>query len=279
MWPNDVAVALATKDVGGHCQAGHKRHQTKRLTIDTEGPAAIPDWPADPAWLAHRFEMAVYDRDRYAEETVVCTGNDTISHTLQVYGKWEAWESLAVTQTLRFRPDRRGWVVDIGCQLGWYTLLAAEAGHPVIAVDANPENLRMVAKNCKLNGWATQLTTVLSWVGADTPQVPRGERVRFFKADIEGLEAEAVRAFEPSFSAGDVDYALLELTPAFNDTWRAAHDMLVDGGMAAFQIPNKGDDVDEYAADPYGVTLSRPFDPDQPTFHQLNVLFVNKALL
>jgi SAM-dependent methyltransferase len=275
MWPSDVSAALSTGDVGGHCLAGHERHETKRLSIDTAGPATIPDWPPDPAHLAHRFEMVTYDRDRYADEKVGCSGSDTISHSLDVHGKWEAWESLVVTTVL---ADPAGWCVDIGCQIGWYTLLAASAGHPTIAVDANPESLEILARNCELNGFADLVTPVLGWVGVDTPRVPSGGHVRFLKVDIEGLEAEAVRAFSLSFAAGDVDYALLELTPEFNDTWRDAHDMMIGYDMVAFQVPDKGDDVDEFAADPLGVTLRRPFDPGVE-FDQLNVFFVRRDLL
>jgi hypothetical protein len=176
MWADDVSAALSTADVGGHCLAGHRRHQTKRLTIDTVGPATIPDWPPDPAHLAHKFEMVTYDRERYADEAG-CSASDTISHSLDVHGK-----------------------------------------------------------------------------------------------------AEAVRAFGPSFAAGEVDYALLELTPDFNDTWRTAHDAMLSHGMVAFQVPDKGDDTETFAADPLGVTLTRPFDPDQK-FGQLNVFFVRKDLL
>jgi SAM-dependent methyltransferase len=217
--------------------------------------------------------MVTYDRERYADEAG-CSASDTISHSLDVHGKWEAWESLVVTTIL---ADPAGWVVDIGCQIGWYTLLAAEAGHPVVAIDANPESLDILAQNCDLNGY-TDVTRVLAWLGVDTPTVPAGGHVRFLKADIEGLEAEAVRAFGPSFAAGEVDYALLELTPDFNDTWRTAHDAMLSHGMVAFQVPDKGDDTETFAADPLGVTLTRPFDPDQK-FGQLNVFFVRKDLL
>jgi hypothetical protein len=274
-WADDVVAALSTPDVGNYCEAGHGSHATKRVSIDTAGPAPIPDWPADPAHLAHKFEMFVYDWEQYADVAGYCPAADSVAHTLDVYRRWEAWESLVVTTIL---ADEVGWVVDLGCQLGWFTLLGASAGHPIVAVDCNPESLIILIRNCALNGYL-DVHTVLAWIDKNTPPVPAGERIRFLKADIEGFEAEAVRAFAPSFAAGDVDYALLELSPMLNDTWRDAHDTMVGHGMVAFQIPNKGDDVDEFAADPLGVTLSRPFDPDQPPFDQLNVFFARQDLL
>lgn len=62
-----------------------------------------------------------------------------ISHDLAYTGKWEPQVANHFLEVLR-RDDKVG-VIDIGANIGFYTMLAAEMGHLVLAVDPVLENI------------------------------------------------------------------------------------------------------------------------------------------
>jgi hypothetical protein len=132
-----------------------------------------------------------------------------------------------------------GLVVDIGAQVGWYTMLAAVNGRRVVAVEADPENVRLL----RVNTEGLDVEVVHGWVGPESPTVESGH-IRLLKADIEGLEREAVRVFRPMLEAGRVDWLLLELTPSFpgSDVAGVVR-VLNDCGYGVWLVPTKGTDV------------------------------------
>ena len=52
----------------------------------------------------------------------------------------------------------RSTVLDIGANIGIYTLLAAKRGAHVFAIEADPENARMLRRNVQLNGFSGRVT-------------------------------------------------------------------------------------------------------------------------
>ena len=59
-------------------------------------------------------------------------------------GLWEPFVTRVYQQALTFHHD--AVVVDVGANIGYYTLLAAAMGHSVIAVEPQHENLRRLAE-------------------------------------------------------------------------------------------------------------------------------------
>ncbi|GFR71693.1 hypothetical protein ElyMa_003819800 [Elysia marginata] len=70
-----------------------------------------------------------------------------ISAALLSSGLWEPFATRAYQQALTFHPDAA--VVDIGANIGYYTLLAAAMGHSVVAVEPQRENLKRLAEAAK----------------------------------------------------------------------------------------------------------------------------------
>ena len=97
------------------CQAKHKKHD--RLLVDTQ-----------------QGEMYVYDYDQYNGFNGYCTGQDDISRTLQNTGVWEPIETAIIKEILE-NGDRNASVIDFGTHIGWFTLMAAEAGYKVIGYE------------------------------------------------------------------------------------------------------------------------------------------------
>jgi FkbM family methyltransferase len=74
--------------------------------------------------------------------------DEYISEELVAFGRWEPFETELV---LRLLPAD-GLLADCGANIGWYSLVAAAAGHSVIAAEPEPGNLELLRRNIDRNG-------------------------------------------------------------------------------------------------------------------------------
>lgn len=285
-WLDDAAAALS----GGpeeRCGAGHDRHFTTRVPVCLAGQL-LPDWPAVPPAWACRFALTVFDAGGYdgVNEAMAaaggvdggyCTGDDEVSRSVLLHGGWEGYETVTAMALL---DGGDGVVVDVGAHVGWYSMLAARAGFEVLAVEAAPETCAMLEANAAVNGFAGRVRAVRGFVGSATAPVAPGQRIRLLKVDIEGLEWEAARVFEPALRAGDVDFALVELTPIFdNSRWEEAADLFGACGYDAYLVASKAwPDPAGFGRDVPGALRALPFSP-AVAFRQENVVFARRGLL
>ncbi len=250
------------------CAAGHRAHDIRSLHIELG--ESIPDWPTVPHSFRHSFTIDVFDADRYSGTTGYCPGDGELPRSLFAHSMWEAFESVLVLAILAQKP---GLVLDFGANVGWFSILALLSGCPVEAVEADPDFAVLLRTNltrAALDGW----TIHHAWVGADTPPVSELRPVRMVKADVEGNEPYVVQLIEPLLAAGLVDYLLLEVSPCFGSVhWLTT---LTGHGYVGYRIPDKGFDVEAFAADPLGSTLKLPLG--EVDFDQANILFVRGDL-
>ncbi|KAK7100942.1 uncharacterized protein [Littorina saxatilis] len=138
-------------------------------------------------------------------------------------------------------------VVDIGCNVGVYTLSAANAGHPVLAVDPVTSNLQLLTTSLRLNNLTSRVTVLhnavahrpgpltiylnLGNIGGSSVSVKKSSKGHnntvwgvclnhlvlhvptqrvFLKLDIEGWEERALRCAGEFFQQLDVRHVLME---------------------------------------------------------------------
>ncbi|CAD5116291.1 DgyrCDS5197 [Dimorphilus gyrociliatus] len=95
-----------------------------------------------------KFSICVYEasRDKY------------ISASLRGTGVWEKRMSKRLLKALSFKKN--SILIDIGANIGYFTLLAANFGHNVIAVEPNLESARRLSVSVALNGFHSNVTIV-----------------------------------------------------------------------------------------------------------------------
>ncbi|MDR2219561.1 MAG: FkbM family methyltransferase [Methylobacillus sp.] len=117
--------------------------------------ALLRKWYAKIMWRLHIFKdwwgTKVWTK---TQETITPLGFKLISGLHPAYklmraGKFEPDETVIISRLL-LRVDR---FVDIGANLGYYTLLALQKGKPVIAFEPQQQNLQCLFKNIMVNGW------------------------------------------------------------------------------------------------------------------------------
>lgn len=172
--------------------------------------------------------------------------DEVISAKISNTGTWEPNYLYAVGSVLKLHPDME--VLDLGCNIGVYTILAAQLGHKVIAMDPNRLNLRLLTKSLSLGGLKNRVTLlwnaisdvrenvtlsdIIGNVGAsfvepstsdDTDEEHRafsvllddlipllaGKNV-FIKLDVETYELRTLLGGENFFKEVNVEYILME---------------------------------------------------------------------
>ncbi len=151
-----------------------------------------------------------------------------IADALILKGTWEPFESSVFLERLH----QGAIVVDVGANIGYYTILAARAVGPrgkVFALEPDPENLSVLNQNVRKNDMSDRIV-VIPAAAADTTAttqlylseentgdhriykegsgerrsvqvktvkidecIPKGSKVDFVKIDVQGAEAKVLR--------------------------------------------------------------------------------------
>jgi SAM-dependent methyltransferase len=276
-------------------QYGHKKHNTKTVDLVLGGqPKGISDVPYITKRLSTKlFGFKVYDWLEYGGSGAFdkydgyCTGADVVSFSIDVQGVWEGYETVVALDILAHGSSQDGIVLDIGSQLGYYSVLAAEWGYNVVALDSDPESIRMTRENAELNLVADRVKAIHSWLDDDAPvlEPSKSEQVHFLKCDIEGAEQYAVKMTSKLFQAKQIDYAMLEVSPCFNDSYTKLTEEILDCGYDAYQVPHKGwQYTAEYAEEPLKLLKQHcqiqreDIAAYMDTIKQEDLIFINHSL-
>ena len=265
------------------CTFGHI-HDTRHVDVSIGGPTAYVDHTPIPVRFARDFSLDVWDYAKYMDLDAYCPGRDVVSQTIAELGVWEPAETTAILLCLE-RLNGDGWFIDMGCQIGWYSTIAASMGINVMGIDADPECASLAFHNTQsfATGGEDQYVDIQhARIGTDE-LVPfdrgalGGTRV-VAKIDVEGAEPEAVDALLPIIDS--IDAMLIEISPVFHDRYVDLAFDLVKMGYEPYEIPPKHrpPTVLNELEDLRPFHLDRRALNEIPVWHQKNVLFVRGSL-
>ena len=181
-------------------------------------------------------EMFIYDAAKYhqlPDHGLTCYADDAVSRTLTT-GVYEFHETLSFLNILS--QNQTGLVLDFGSHVGWYSMIAAKAGHRVIAFEANSERLDILKKNAELNSVNNLITTNNCWVNGDSKELEINEEVLVLKCDLEGAEEHVIRMCKPLLEKNMIKYLLLEISPCINDSYPVLLKYLYSLGYKAIDV-------------------------------------------
>jgi hypothetical protein len=185
----------------------------------------FPDLTPIPARLHKAFKIEVHDQQGIDEDWAV-------SDTIRKLGIWEPVETAVLSSAFAGNPDST--FVDIGCHIGWYTIIAREWGLPVVAIDALVVNLQALERRGDEG-----ITPVLAWIAKGWDEVVAWPEPCIVKMDIEGNEQYAVDAMWDLFDVGSVTHCLMEVSPVFNKSYPKLLDRLIGVGYECWVLPEK----------------------------------------
>lgn len=212
------------------CQVGHTTHDSK-LVESFYGPFHIWQW------------------ENYQWQGAYCTGQDEVSKSIDINGYWEKSDTDRVRRILAEKP---GLVIDLGAHIGWFVCHALSMGCDVAAIEADPENVRLMAENIDLLELDSDVAITTGWVHdqgvLDASYIDDSYRVRLLKIDIEGMERSGIDYTRKLWEDRLIDYALIEVSPIFENresimapSYAELVDELRGYGYEAAVLKNEGD--------------------------------------
>lgn len=192
------------------CERGCSAHAIRNITVDLARPHAYADLTPVPARLAALWPMVVWDTSIHpVDGGPYCPAHDAVSETILTTGVWEPRETVLALDVLH--PGDT--FLDLGCQIGWFSMAAMSRGARVIAVDADPDNLAMANMSAQqlLSG---RFTARLERIGPGMDPFTI-QPYRLVKIDLEGAEADAIDLLWDAILDDQVDHVLMEVSPIF----------------------------------------------------------------
>lgn len=152
---------------------------------------------------------------------------DSVSLSIRDFGCWEPDETEMVIEIFKSAPDKNALFLDVGAQLGYYSQIAGKLGFGGYAFEREPRVYARMAEGLRLNGLAESFKTFNGYVTKSSEGKNRTvdcialddlnitQRVRLLKVDVEGFDPDVVAGAMKLFNNRQVDYAIVEISPAF----------------------------------------------------------------
>lgn len=235
---------------------GHSVHEKMLLSVSLKGKNPILlDVPAFGKEFEMYFNLFVYDWKLYRNTVGYCAGDDVLAQSVELQGVWEAFETLLFIDILK-RGNGKNLVIDIGANVGWYSVIAGRMGYKVKAHEGDEEIAEVLKLNGRLNEFEMELDGEFISTLSKRVIAPLDGEVEFWKCDIEGSELSAFRKYEDYFKEKKVKYAMFEISPVFNDSYPVLIKSIQECGYKVFKVPQKGMKyMEEYEVNPLGSVL------------------------
>lgn len=254
------------------CQRGCESHPTRKVQIHLGGPTKYRDLTSIPPRFAMDFEIEVWDTDQTpVDGGPYCPARDAVSETIISHGVWEPRETVVILLALE-ALGAGAQLIDIGAQVGWFSKVAIAFRNVAAAWEADDDVATLLARNIGGDVHRERIGPDTSTLDVDRPVLPSVAKI-----DIEGAEADAIRALEPFIEDDALPFILMEVSPVFNDSYPDLVADLIDRGYEAYLMPPK-------ANPPHQITSLANLVPEHvsrigvrevvASWHQEDVLFV-----
>lgn len=261
------------------CHKNHQSHETKIIDVNLHG-RKVDDAPFIHSNM--QFKMEVYDWVKYGYGTNdgiesppgYCPGKDNVSEAIDTQGIWEAHETALILDILK----EDGIVMDFGCHIGWYSIISAMAGKKVIAFDGVSENIDILKRNAILNNVSIEANNLI--IDDNSNYVfNEKEEILLLKSDLEGSDHNVIRMCQSLFYRKMIHYAIVEVSPVFNDSYPAMIKKIIDYGYRCYDVPDKlFKELDTFGESPLEATkkFCEVSNPDSyiKTLRQSNFLLI-----
>lgn len=154
--------------------------------------------------------VKVYDYDQHKEGE---KGRDIICKCLENDRVWEPFQTEITTEILK---SMDGIFVDIGCHIGYYSILASLLGKKSLSFDLDYDYLNLFESTKDLNNLNNiRIFNQKVDKKINTKNIIGDQKISLLKIDTEGLELEIVTKFLDF----QIPYIIAEISPKFNNTY------------------------------------------------------------
>jgi hypothetical protein len=197
------------------------------MHIDLKQAHIFPDVTPIP----HRFHR---EFDICLNEVQDDTSDWVVSDAIAKHGVWEPMETTFLSSAFAAANPNTSMFLDLGCHIGWFSLLANTYGILTVAVDLNRQQLDCLEQ--VTNG---DIVCVNEWIDADWELGNPPSGTVIVKMDIEGSEVDAVNGMWQYFEKHAVTHCLMEVSPVFNGSYPDLLTRLINLGYWCYVMPEK----------------------------------------
>lgn len=188
-----------------------------------------------------RVNMIVYDYFYYHDlKKVNSIGYDIISKC--IIGQNKCWEPFQTEITKEILKDGNNVFIDIGTQLGWYSILSSVYNNHTISIDYNDVTIEKFKKTIDINN-LKNIRQVKQFIDAycdidkligDT--IKKYGKIKLIKCDIEGNEVSFIEKIFELLKTQKIENMILEISPLLNPDYAKCIMSLINLGYHVYDI-------------------------------------------
>lgn len=159
-----------------------------------------------------KFKLNVFNYDYYKDQNIQNEGLDIISNCII---KKHCWYKFQTDLLIEILKDGQHTFIDMGCHIGYYSLIGSAYNNNVLAIDKSECYLRLLKKTIQENNIKNIkiVNTVLD--SATNKNIFENlDKIRCLKISLNGNEIGAVNLLKKQLKQKNIDYIFLN----FNKT-------------------------------------------------------------
>lgn len=184
-----------------------------------------------------KVKFNIYDYDFYQKnEHENRIGLDIVSKCLEVDKCWEPFQTELTKEIMELEPN--GIFIDVGCHLGYYSVLVDLLGCKVKSIDANENFLGLLKKTIDENN-LTNIDIYQTCINESFTMNDinyQNEKITLIKIDIEGFEHFFIDKIENLLKNSIVSNMIIEISPKINDTYSDLCRKISNYGYSIYDI-------------------------------------------
>ena len=173
--------------------------------------------------FGEQISMHIFDYDYHYKninnENLKRVGLDIISKCIE--GHDNCWEPYQTEITKEILKDGNNIFIDIGCHLGYYSLLASTLNNFVYSIDISEPTVNLFLKSINQNSFSN-ITFHKKLVNEqfNLNEIVSGESyIKLIKCDIEGNEIEFVEVIFERLKKKSIEFLILEISPKIRNNY------------------------------------------------------------
>jgi hypothetical protein len=165
-------------------------------------------------------------------------GLDIICKCLKKDGCWEPFQTEITREILTEKTE--GVFLDLGCHIGYYSILASSLGIKTYSVDGNNKFLNLFRESIKINS-LENIEIINSVISSDFDlelfiSKHNINQIKLIKMDLEGSETNIIKLFEPLFLNKKINNLIIEISPKFNNDYPELCRYIFNHGFKIYDI-------------------------------------------
>tara|TARA_Y100000385_G_scaffold285332_2_gene345064 strand:- start:1925 stop:2686 length:762 start_codon:yes stop_codon:yes gene_type:complete len=200
----------------------------------------IVDKSCDIIMNKKNIKFQVFDYNHYNQKYTCqkinddSIGLDIISYSINKYKIWEPYQTELTIEILN--EDKDGLFVDIGCQLGYYSIISSIMDIETISIDNSIHVLNLFRKTI-LNNNLKKIKIYNDTVNENFDLIKYVHSpINLLKADIEGYEKFLFPSIEPLLLDNKIKNLILEISPLLDNDYSELCKKIYSYGYQIYDI-------------------------------------------